>query len=94
MHVCALCSVTNETKKEENDEEEESDVQGFLFGKLKWVVISYNETLAFVSGTWAKNKQTKNYRRREIYVENAFILDGWELIHFCMSCECKDAVIV
>lgn len=62
MHVCALCSVTNETKKEEDDEEEESDVQGFLFGKLKWVVVSYNETLAFVSGTWAKNKQTKNIK--------------------------------
>lgn len=36
-----MCSGANETKEEEDDEEE-SDVQGFLFGKLKWVDISYN----------------------------------------------------
>lgn len=31
-----MCSGANETKEEEDDEEE-SDVQGFLFSKLKWV---------------------------------------------------------
>lgn len=37
-----MCSGTNETKEEEDYDDDESDVQGFLFGKLKWVDISYN----------------------------------------------------
>lgn len=40
MSTYAVRSGANETKEEADDEEEEEgDVQGFLFGKLKWVDI-------------------------------------------------------